>query len=88
MRTETTLLKILRWIPWLAVFILGLLYLGLVHPVPGIICLLLSMVFFPPSNDIVYKQLGFKTPLPVKVLLFVILFWFTLGVSELGDMID
>lgn len=82
------LFTITRWIPGLAIATLGILYFVLVHPIPGIVCLLLSFVFFPPANDLFRRKLGMKIPLPVQVLLFIIIFWFTLGVSDLGDMID
>ena len=80
--------KFFRWAAWLAVFTLGLLYLGLVHPVPGIVCMLLSLIYLPPVNEMIHKRLGVEIPLLVKTFLFIIIFWFTLGVSDLGDMVD
>jgi hypothetical protein len=34
------------------------------------------------------KYLGRDIPFALKIFLFVIIIWFTLGVSDLGDMID
>ena len=88
MNLYSILNKVSRWLAWVAVFTLGLLYLALVHPVPAIVCLLLSLIFFPPLNEVIYRRSGFRIPLLVKISVFIIIFWFTLGVSDLGDMID
>ena len=76
------------WVFGLVVVTIGLLNLFLVHPVPGLAYLLLSLVYFPPANDYLRKKLGFSIPLMVKVALGIVLIMFTLGVSDLGDMID
>jgi succinate dehydrogenase/fumarate reductase cytochrome b subunit len=69
-------------------FAIGLLNVFLVHPVPGIIYLLLSFLYFPPANSILRKRFGFSIPLVVKIILGIVIIMFTLGVSDLGDMID
>lgn len=60
----------------------------LVHFVPGIVYLILALVYFPPVNAMLKARLGFTVPSLVKVILGIILIMFTLGVSDLGDMID
>lgn len=70
------------------VFVIGVLNLFLVHPVPGIIALLLSLVYLPQANSILKKKFGVTVPLIVKIVLGMVIIWFTLGVSDLGDMID
>lgn len=70
------------------VFAIGMLNLLLVHPVPGVVGLLLSLVYFPPANAVLEARTGLSIPLAVKVMLGVAVIWFTLGVSDLGDMID
>ncbi|WP_246853699.1 hypothetical protein [Rufibacter aurantiacus] len=50
--------------------------------------LLLSLIYFPPANGFLHRRLGFSISVAVKVILFVIIMMFTLGVSDLGDMID
>ena len=60
----------------------------LVDPRPGVIYLLLSFVYFPPANAILKKRFGFSIPLVVKIILGIVIIWFTLVVSELGDMFD
>jgi len=79
---------LISWIFGIVVFTIGLLNLFLVHPVPGIVFLLLSFIYYPPVNDFLRKSFGFSIPLVVKIIQGVVIIWFTLGVSDLGDMID
>lgn len=79
---------IINWLFALVVFAIGVLNVFLVHPVPGAIYLLLSLVYFPPANDLLLERFGFSIPSVVKIILGVVIIWFTLGVSDLGDMID
>ncbi len=76
------------WLFGAAVFVIGVLNVFLVHPVPGFFYLLLSLVYFPPANTVLRKKFGFSIPLVVKMILGIIIIWFTLGVNDLGDMID
>ena len=80
--------NIISWIFGIIVFAIGVLNLFLVHPVPGIVFILLSLIFIPHTNKIVRKAFGFSIPLTIKIILGIIIIWFTLGVSDLGDMID
>ena len=70
------------------VFAIGLANLLLVHPVPGVVGLLLSVLYWPWTNGLFQKHFGRPIPLALKVGLGVLVIWFTLGVSDLGDMID
>lgn len=78
----------ISWILAVLVVTIGLLNLVLIHPVPGMIGLLLSLVFFPPANKLLLKRVGFTIPFTVKMILAVAVFCFTLGISDLGDLID
>lgn len=88
MQQKLTLSHVVSWILGLLVFTIGMLNLILIHPVPGIIGLALSFVFFPPVNDLLMKRFGFVIPFAVKIVLALFIFWFTLGISDLGDWID
>ncbi len=81
-------MNIISWVFGAAIFAIGVLNVFLVHTVPGVIYLLLSFVYYPPANAILKKRFGFSIPLVVKILLGIVIIWFTLGVSDLGDMID
>lgn len=88
MKDEVRTSHVIGWLFGTVVFAIGVLNLFLVHAVPGIGYLLLSLVYFPPANDILRKKFGFSIPLVVKIILGIVIIWFTLGVSDLGDMID
>ena len=70
------------------VFAIGILNIFYVHPVPGITFLILSLLFFPGTNAYLKNNFNFTIPLIVKIILFLIIIMFTLGVSDLGDMFD
>ena len=70
------------------VLVVGILNLALVHPVPGMAYLLISSIFFPPVSNSLNRRLSYKTSLFCKILTGVFIIMFTLGVSDLGDMLD
>jgi len=80
--------NIAAWVMGTIIAIIGILNLVYVHPVPAIIILLVSLVLFPPAGMMFKKYLGRDIPFALKLFLFVTIIWFTLGVSDLGDMID
>ncbi len=88
MEAEVRTSHIISWIFGTTVFAIGVLNMFLVHPVPGVIYLLLSFVYFPPANAILKKKFGFSIPLLLKIILGIVIIMFTLGVSDLGEMID
>jgi hypothetical protein len=88
MKEGVRTLYIGSWIFGIIVVAIGLLNLFLIHPVPGIAYLLLSFLYFPPAHTLIWKRVGFPVELGVKVILAIIVVMFTLGVSDLGDMID
>lgn len=79
---------ILNWIAGLILLSIGLLNLFLIHPVPGIAFIIFSLIYFPPVTELLKRSLNLTIPPIVKVFLFVFLVWFTLGVSDLGDLFD
>ena len=88
MKKEDKTSLITGWIFGLIVFAIGVLNMILVHPVPGLIYILLSFVYFPSVNNVLRKRVGFTIPPLVKIILGIFIIWFTLGISDLGDMID
>ena len=88
MQLKITKERIVNGVFGLIVFTLGFLNMILVHPVPGSVFLMLSLIYFPPVNELIRKNFGFAIPLVFKIILGLILIWFTLGVSDLGDIID
>jgi hypothetical protein len=76
------------WIFGMMLLTVGILNMFLVHLVPGVAYLLLSFIYFPPSNAYIKKKFDFSIPLVVKIILAIFILLFTLGVSDLGDLID
>ncbi|MES2765525.1 MAG: hypothetical protein V4642_06650 [Bacteroidota bacterium] len=81
-------LKIISWIFGAIVFAIGVANIIWVHPVPGIAYMILSVVYFLPDSTFLKEKFGEMIPRVVKIALGVVIFFFTLGVSDLGDMID
>lgn len=88
MQNRATLPNIIGWVFGILVLAIGVANIILVHPVPGIAYLFLALIYLPPVNAFVKEKTGFVIPRIVKVILAVIIIQFTLGVSDLGDMID
>ena len=86
--TNPTVSNYVSWFFGFIIFTIGAANLLLVHPVPGIVFLLLSILYLPAFNSLLKKAAGFVVPLGVKIVLGIVVVWFTLGVSDLGDMID
>ncbi|NEU09959.1 hypothetical protein GZH53_16660 [Flavihumibacter sp. R14] len=72
----------------IVLLVVGVLNIFLVHPVPGIIYIFLAFLYTPQANALLWKRLGSLAPILVKIVLGIIIIMFTLGVSDLGDMID
>jgi len=86
MDTKIITFTISGWLFGLVVLIIGVANLFLVHPTPGIIYLLLSLLYFPPVKEILKEKFGFAIPLAVKIILGIVIIWFTLGISDLADI--
>lgn len=80
--------RVIGWAFGMVVLAIGVSNLILVHPVPGAVFILLSLLYFPPVAALQQKFLGFSIPPFIKITLGIMIIWFTLGVSDLGDMID
>ena len=88
MKYSTWVAQISGWLFGIIVLTVGILNFFLIHPVPGVVYLLLCFVYVPPVNAMLRKRFGFSIPPFVKIMLCIVIIMFTLGVSDLGDMID
>lgn len=86
MKKSFSLTAIISWLLGLTIMTLGGLNLILIHPIPGAVFILLSLLFLPPVENLFKKKLGFTVPFPALIFLALLIFWFTLGVSDLGEM--
>jgi hypothetical protein len=76
------------WLFGLVVLGIGVANLLLVHPVPAAAYALVSLVYFPPASAVLKDRFGISIHPVAKIALGLIVVMFTLGVSDLGDMID
>lgn len=60
----------------------------LVHPVPALGYLLASLLYLPPATAFLRRRLGVRIHPLVQVGAGIAIVLFTLGVSDLGDIID
>lgn len=88
METQTVSFRFAGWAFGFVLLAIGIANLILVHAVPGTAFLLFSLLYFPPSSDYLYQKTGLRIPTAVKVIFGIILIWFTLGISDLGDIIS
>ena len=80
--------NLISWIFGITVLTIGILNTVLVHIVPGVVYLLMSLLYFPSVNAFVKQKTGISIPWILKIVLGIVIVMFTLGVSDLGDMID
>lgn len=69
-------------------FVLGVLNIIFVHPVPSLIYLLFAIIYLPHFNSFLKKKLGVLIPFMFKVIFFVLIMWGTLGVSDLVEIFE
>lgn len=66
----------------------GAANLWLVDPVPAAAYALVSLVYLPPAGAWLRRRFGFRLHPLLAMLLAVAIVLFTLGVSDLGDLLD
>ncbi len=88
MEDTLTATRVFGWFFGITVLTIGIVNLILIHPIPGLIYVLLSLVYFPPATTLFETKLGVRIPLVLKIMIAIVIIMFTLGVSDLGDMID
>ena len=80
--------NIISWIFGIVFFVIGVLNMFLVHPVPGIFYILLSLVYFPPISAIIKEKFNFSIHYIIKIILGLFVLWGTLAVGELMEMFE
>ncbi len=78
--------NIICWILASIMLIIGILNLILVHPVPGIFYILVAVLFSPLLNNWFMKNLKFEIPFWLITLLFLVIMWGTLGITDLAEI--
>nr|WP_315232569.1 hypothetical protein [uncultured Flavobacterium sp.] len=89
MDNKSNVWNIISWGFGIVVFVIGIINtfwgndLGF-----GVFLIVLSVVYFPPTNVIFKKITGFSIPLIIKILLGLFIIWAALGVGELFNKIE
>ncbi len=78
--------NISTWIFAVLFFVIGILNLFLIHPVPGIFYLILSLVYLPQINSILKQKFNISISFKIKIILALIILWGTLAVGDLAEM--
>ena len=78
----------LGWLAALTLIAIGILNFLWIHAIPAMVYLLLSLIYLPPANELLRKRFGLHIPAILKLALAAAIFFFTLGVSDLGEMVD
>ncbi len=84
--SNVEILKIISYIFGILFIIIGILNVFLVHPVPGILYLIISLIYFPQVNTLLKKKFGFTIPTKLRMVLGFVIMWGTLGVGDLAEM--
>jgi len=86
MKSETSILDIVSWFFGIILFVIGVLNIIQIHAIPGIIYIIFSFAFFPPTNRFFKNKLNFSISIVIKIIFFVLIMWFTLGVGDLAEL--
>jgi hypothetical protein len=76
------------WIIFTIFFFVGVLNMILIHHVPGFIYILISLIYLPPLSNYIKVKLLLSIPIILKVILAILVIWFTLGVSDLMQIFE
>jgi len=88
MNKKPIIANIISWLLVAIFFVIGALNAFLIHPVPGIFYILLSVLYLPPINTLIQKKLNFSIPLVIKIIFGLIILWGTLAVGDLMELFE
>ena len=78
--------NIFNWILFVVFASLGVLNMIFVHIVPGLIYLLISLIYLPYAINLIKNKIGFSIPIFIKIILAILFLWLTLGVGDLMEL--
>ena len=79
-------LNVISWFFGLLLVTIGVMNIVLVHPIPGVFYFVVSFLFFPPTNVFLKKMFNISIPFGIKLILFILIMWPTLGVGDLAEL--
>lgn len=79
--------NVISWIIGILFFAIGVLNFILVHSIPGIFYILLSIIYFPQTSAIIKKKFNISIPFKIKLIIFLGVMWPTLAVGDLAEIL-
>lgn len=67
--------------------VIGVLNIIIVDVAPGLLYLLLALVYVPPLSDEVKRRLGLRVPFVLKIAVAFVVLWGTLAVGDLAELV-
>lgn len=74
--------EVISWIFGVVFAVIGVLNLILVHVVPGVFYLFLSLIYFPAKSIFAGIKFNNRIPLRVKIIIGLMVLWGTLAVGS------
>ncbi len=84
--TSSRVSIIASWLFGIVLVSIGILNMIFVHPAPGFVYLVLSLIYFPPSYNYFESISGLRIHGILKIILGILIMWGTLGVGDLAHM--
>jgi hypothetical protein len=78
---------IICWFLGFVFLAISILNLMLVHLVPAVFYFLFSLIYFSVIHTFLLRKLNINIPFKIKILLAFLLFWGTLAVTDLADIL-
>ncbi len=78
----------ISWIFAILFFVLGILNLIFIHPVPGLFYMLIALIYLPFTNKFLKVKFGFSIPIAIKIIVGIVILWGTLAVGDLMEMFE
>jgi hypothetical protein len=75
------------WIFGTIFLVVGILNAFLVHIVPGVVYIIISLFYFPPLANFINKKFPFSIPFVIKLVFALVLLWATLAVGDLAEIL-
>lgn len=89
MNFKTVANNLISWILGVLFILIGTINLFWGNdPFFGVLIILMSLVYLPPTISIIKKKIGYSLPLFIKFIVGIFILWSAIGVGELFDKID
>jgi hypothetical protein len=88
MKKRSKTWEMIFWIFGILFFVIGVLNVFLVDIVPGVLYILLALLYFPRVTRFIENKIRFSIPSLALLLLGLLVLWGTLAVGELMEILE